>query len=150
MSAKARAILQNMEETLSAVQSIPFKPSPSPSRENATIDFQQALKHHREQRLQNAVEWYIRAIEKDSSYVQAFYNLGLVYYAMGNMKLAGEAFTHAVDLNPAFTDARYNRALTDLHEGRSERAEAELQTVLRQKPDYQPAIDLLNRIRAQQ
>jgi len=69
-------------------------------------------------------------------------------YAMKTLAAAAEAFARAVKLNPAYVDARYNLALVNhYHLGRTPQALRDLETVLSQKPDYQPAIDLIARIR---
>jgi len=127
-----------------------FTPPKTPNREVAETNFQKALMLHRNGKLERAVEEYIRTLEQDDTYEQAFYNLGLAYYTSGEMSLAGEAFRWAVKLNPAFTDARYNAALVDYyHLDQTERALNELEIVRTQQPNYQPAIDLLALIKEQ-
>ena len=149
-AAVARTQLQKLG-TPAEQPAIPFTPPAKPNRENAEKDFQRALSFHHARELDRAITWYIRAVEKDDTYERAFYNLGLAYYANHQMALAGEAFSRAVKLNPAFTDARYNSALVDhYHLGHTDRALRELSIVLTQKPDYQPAIDLLGRIKQEQ
>lgn len=117
-------------------------------RKAAEQYFKRALAAHRAGKTTTAIPDYIQAIEKDDHYEQAFYNLGLAYYATSQMSLASEAFEQAVQLNPAFVDARYNAALVAYYNlGQTERALRELNTVLSQQPDYQPAIDLIKRIK---
>jgi tetratricopeptide (TPR) repeat protein len=109
-----------------------------------------AVDLYREGKTDEAIRAYTLAIEADDSYERAFYNLGLAYYADGQVALAGEAFAKAVQLNPAYVEARFNLAMVNhYHLGNTSKALRELQTVLLQKPDYQPAIDLLKRIGAE-
>ncbi len=146
-SAFARARLQALKEPAEQ-PGISFAPQAQRDRKKAEQLFQKALTDHRAGKTTVAIDEYILAIEADDSYDRAFYNLGLAYYASGQMVLAGEAFTRAVKLNPAFVDARYNAALVDhYHLGKTPQALRELDIVLTQQPDYQPAKDLIARIR---
>jgi tetratricopeptide (TPR) repeat protein len=141
------ALARSRLETIASEGRIPFTARENPDRKAAEKSFLNALKAHQEGDLDNAIKWYIRAIEEDSTYEQAFYNLGLVYYTQGKMELAGEAFAKAVQLNPAFIAARYNSALVNYRLGNNDRALRELELILTQQPDYQPAVDLIARIR---
>ncbi|QHI67919.1 tetratricopeptide repeat protein [Tichowtungia aerotolerans] len=146
-SAFARTQLQALQEPATAPK-LSYTPPKTRDRKTAQTYFGQAVTLHRAGKTAEAIQQYIRAVEADDSYERAFYNLGLAYYSAGKMELAGEAFTRAVQLNPAYVEARYNLALVDhYHLGRTTQAVRELETVLSQKPDYQPAIDLLTRIR---
>ncbi|MCC7299980.1 MAG: tetratricopeptide repeat protein [Verrucomicrobia bacterium] len=128
-------------------EKISFTPPRSPNRINADKNFQKALTYHKKNDLDNAAQWYIKAIEADDTYEQAFYNLGLTYYAANRLELASDAFARAVQLDPSSIDARYNSALAEFRLGNSDRAQRELSIVLSQRPDYQPAIDLMKRVR---
>ncbi|GEM_PF-1121637 len=128
-------------------EKLSFRPPRVRDRKDAEKNFKKAVGYHKDGKLKDAVKWYIRALEEDDSYEQAFYNLGLVYYADEKMELAGEAFALALKLNPAFYRARYNGALVDYQLGRFDRAQRELEIVLTQQADYQPARDLMERLR---
>lgn len=146
-SAFARTRIKALEQT-AETPALTYTPPQTRDRETAKQLFTQAVALHRAGKTAEAIRQYIRAIETDDTYERAFYNLGLAYYADGQMPLAGEAFAKAVQLNPAYIEARYNLALVcHYHLGRTPQAVRELQTVLSQKPDYQPAADLLARIR---
>jgi tetratricopeptide (TPR) repeat protein len=148
-SAFARTQLQALQKPVEAPK-LSYTPPQTRDRETAQKYFGQAVTLHRAGKTAEAIRQYIRAIEADDSYERAFYNLGLACYASGQMAPAGEAFAKAVQLNPAYVEARYNLALVDhYHLGRTPQAVRELETVLSQKPDYQPAIDLLARIRVE-
>lgn len=146
-SAIARTRLQELNGPAER-PSLQVTPQQQPDRKTAEKRFRDALDLHRDGKLEKAIAGYTKALEADITYERAFYNLGLAYYSSGKMSLAGDAFTQAVKLNPAFVDARYNAALVDhYHLGRTEHALSELSIVLTQQPDYQPAIDLLARIK---
>ena len=142
---RARAELQAIADG-STGEKITFTPPRSPSRVNADKNFQKALLCHKRNDLTTAIKWYIAAIEADDTHEQAFYNLGLAYYGENRLELAGDAFAHAVKINPAFTAARYNSALAEYRMGHNDRARRELEIVLNQQPGYQPAADLMSRI----
>ncbi len=143
---QARARLQAIAAGNSG-EKLAFTPPHSPNRINAGKNFEKALAYQKKNDFENAIRWYIRAVEEDDTYEQAFYNLGLSYYAANRMELAAEAFAHAVQLNPSFTGARYNSALAEYRLGHNDRALRELEIVLTQQPGYQPARNLQTRIR---
>lgn len=145
-AARARAELQSIASGNSG-EKLNFTPPRTPSRVTADKYFQTALNYQKKNDFDSAARWYIKAVEADDTYEQAFYNLGLTYYAVSRLELASDAFARAVQINPAFTSARYNSALTEYRLGHSDRARSELEIVLSQQPAYQPAIDLMNRIR---
>jgi tetratricopeptide (TPR) repeat protein len=145
-SAFARAQIQALGEPIES-PGLSYTPPRVRDRKAAELAFQQAVTAHRAGKTAEAIQGYIRTIEADDTFERAFYNLGLAYYSDGKMVLAGKAFSKAVQLNPAYVEARYNLALVNhYHLGSTPQALRDLQTVLSQKPDYQPAIDLLARI----
>lgn len=146
-SAFATAQIQALDKPVKA-PSLSYTPPGVRDRKEAEQLFQQALTAHRAGKTDEAIQGYIKTIETDDTYERAFYNLGLAYYTDGQMALAAEAFGKAIGLNPAYVEARYNLALVNYyHLGNTPQALRDLKTVLSQKPDYQPAIDLLARIR---
>jgi tetratricopeptide (TPR) repeat protein len=144
-AAQARAELESIAGA--SGEKISFTPPRTPNRINADRNFQRGLARHKVNDFDNAAKWYIKAIEEDDTYEQAFYNLGLTYYTVNRLELAGDAFNRAVQINPAFTAARYNSALVAYRLGDNDRARRELDIALSQQPGYQPAIDLMKRIR---
>lgn len=143
---QARAQLQSIAAGSNG-EKLTFTPPRSPNRVNADKNFQKALVYHKKNDLDSATKWYIKAVEEDDTYEQAFYNLGLTYYAANRLELASEAFARAVQINPVFTSARYNSSLAAYRLGNNDRALRELEIVLKQTPNYQPAIDLADRIK---
>ena len=145
-AAQARAQLQAIAAGDNG-EKLTFTPPRSPNRITADKNFEKALEYQKKNDFDNAIKWYIKAVEEDDTYEQAFYNLGLAYYAANRIGLASDAFARAVQLNPAFTQARYNCALAEYRLGHNDRALRELEMVLSQQPKYQPARDLQARIR---
>lgn len=146
LAAQAKAQLQAITEGSNG-EKLTFTPPRTPNRVNADKNFEKALAYQKKNDFDNAAKWYIKAVEEDDTYEQAFYNLGLSYYAANRLELAADAFARAVQLNPAFTGARYNSALAEFRLGHTDRAKRELEIVLGQQPGYQPAKDLMDRIR---
>lgn len=138
-AAQAQAELQAIAN---GGEKLSFTPPRTPNRINADRNFQRGVARHKANDFDNAAKWYIKAIEEDDTYEQAFYNLGLAYYALNRLELAGDAFVRAVQINPASTDARYNSALVSYRLGDNARASRELDILLGQKPGYKPALDL--------
>lgn len=66
------------------------------------------------------------------------YNLGLVEFRMGKFDMAEQAYLRAVELDPKFTDARYNLALLYIRNKDYPKALAQLEEAvrLREDPDY--------------
>ena len=145
-AAQAKAQLQAIADGTGG-EKLVFTPPRTPNRINADKNFDKALTYQKKNDFENAAKWYIKAVEEDDTYEQAFYNLGLAYYAASRIELAADAFARAVQLNPAFTSARYNSALAEYRLGHNDRAVRELEILLDQQPGYQPAHDLLTRIR---
>jgi tetratricopeptide (TPR) repeat protein len=80
-----------------------------------------------------AIESFTKAIELDTSLVDAYYKRGLAYFYKGDNLLAIEDFTEAIRLNPNYTEAYYERG----------RVRAEERKVYEQAiEDFSRAIDL--------
>lgn len=143
----ARAQLQELEKKDGGIGR--FKTPAQRDRPAADRVFRKALTAHKAGDLKAAEQGYRQTLELDDRHEQAFYNLGLVYYGQDNLTAAQEAFTRAVDLNPAFTASHYNIALIEHRQGNNAAALKELEAVLTQQPRYQPALDLMDRLKNQ-
>ena len=88
----------------------PQKPAVG-NRENATMDFQRAFRAQRNRDLSTAIEYYIKAIQKDPSWFTAHFNLGLAYYAAQEYTPALLAFENALAIEPDSWEAHYNFGL---------------------------------------
>ncbi|HZX31304.1 MAG TPA: tetratricopeptide repeat protein [Rhodocyclaceae bacterium] len=76
----------------------------------------------RQQRFQEAIEAYSRAIDINSNYDVIWYNRGLVYASLGpnNYGQAWKDFSRAIDLNPGNDRAFLNRAMLNKYAGRQQ------------------------------
>lgn len=60
---------------------------------------------------QNAIWNYRKAITMDTETPEFYFNLGLVYYELGNFPEALDAYKRAAELRPRLSDTYYNIAL---------------------------------------
>lgn len=88
----------------------PPKPVPG-DRQAGQADFQRAYRAHQNKDMATAAEYYLKAIQKDPSWYDAHFNLGLAYYSAGEYSSALLAFENALAVNPDSWEARYNFAL---------------------------------------
>ena len=86
-----------------------------------------------------AIYYYIRAAENDDTFAMAFFNLGSAYWAKGEYALAKSAYQRAVQLMPDTTAARYNLALIDRELKDRSGAINELETLVKEHPEYAQA-----------
>lgn len=75
-----------------------------------------------------------KILEKDSSDVEALNDQGIINLALGRFKLAGTAFDKAVSIDPAYADARLNRANLYASKGEFDKALADLEAGLAANP----------------
>jgi Flp pilus assembly protein TadD len=144
-AALARDQLQALKKNEDGIRE--FKTPEKRDRPAADRAFRNALTAHKAGELTQAEEGYRQTLELDDRHEQTFYNLGLIYYGQNKLTAAQEAFERAAELNPAFTAARYNIALTEHRRGNNAAARKELETLLTQQPRYQPALDLMDRLK---
>jgi len=81
-----------------------------------------------------AVEDWNRAIELDSKFADAYYNLGLVHYNSSDFSGAIEYWNKAIAANPKHTDAYYNRARAYIDIKQYEKALIDLNKVIELDP----------------
>lgn len=92
-----------------------FAPPVAGDRSQAMDLFSDGLKAHRERRLADAIEAYQNAINADSSFFAAYYNLGLAAYDIKDYAESLSSYEIALSLDPGSFDARYNFALALRH-----------------------------------
>lgn len=120
-----------------------FNHPAQPNRKAAADEFNQAFKYHAATDFKRAIEHYIKAIEFDDTYADAFYNLGLCYYSIQQLDKACAAYRYALKLNPGNHAVRYGLAYTYYQLKRYGDAEAELQIILQADPNNSNAANLL-------
>ncbi|RMD91101.1 MAG: tetratricopeptide repeat protein [Calditrichaeota bacterium] len=83
-----------------------------------------------------AIFSYLRAIDLDHEYIDAYYDLGVAYYYRGSIKKATEAYQKVLQLNPAYHAAHYRIALCYYHSGQLNVAAQHFQQTIASTPEY--------------
>ena len=97
---------------------------------------------------QEALQCYDKIIGIDANFSAAYFNKGFVNLVyLKDYQKGIEAFNLALEKNPGYYQAAYNRALC--HEGKGDKtnAEADLNLALKIKPDYTEAAVELGKLR---
>lgn len=81
------------------------------SSEKARKYFDQAGEYSNKEDFNNAKKFYLKAIKKDSKYVEAYDNLGLVYRRLGKLDKAIEYYKKSIELFPDGQMAHQNLAV---------------------------------------
>ena len=74
------------------------------------------LDHHRNGRLDEALDEYTAAASVDPQSALAYYDIGTVQYANKNIDAAIAAYLHAVAIDRLFADAQFNLGYLQLHD----------------------------------
>jgi len=131
----------------SSESALQFNRPAQPNRKAAADAFNEAFKYHAATDFNRAIESYIKVIEFDDTYADAFYNLGLCYYSVQQLDKACAAYRHALKLNPGNHVVRYGLAYTYYQLKRYEDAEAELQVILQADPNHSNAANLMSLVK---
>ncbi|MFC1467912.1 tetratricopeptide repeat protein [Verrucomicrobiota bacterium] len=120
-----------------------FSRPAQPNRKAAADAFSEAFKYHAATDFNRAIASYIKAIEFDDTYADAFYNLGLCYYSVQQLDKACAAYRYALKLNPGNHAVRYGLAYTYYQLKRYGDAGRELQLLLQADPNNSNAANLM-------
>lgn len=101
---------------------------------------------HRAGLWNQAIALYRSALEGDPKRVEAWYNLGLAYRAVGQKREAQQALLQAVRLAPGMAEAHYMLGVIAHEQGDTRQAIAHLDQALEVKPDYAHAHFVLGRL----
>jgi tetratricopeptide (TPR) repeat protein len=97
--------------------------------------------------LNEAIEIYKQLIEINPKFPSSYYNIGYIYLELLNISdKAIPYFTKSILAKPDYYEAYYNRALAFEKLGDVFNAKKDYQEALRLKPNYDKAIEGLNRI----
>lgn len=107
--------------------------------QNADAQHLLGLVLHQRGQSEQALPYFMAAIELDPRQAMYHSNLGRVYHALGRYDVELEAYRRALELDSAFAPAYLHLALALEHLGRRNEAIAQLQQALRIKPDYAEA-----------
>ena len=83
---------------------------------------------------EQAIHEFTRAIELDSSYIEAWYNRGLLYEKRGDLEKACEDFKQVVSRAPSFHAARHNLGVLYIKRHQWEDAERVFEGILEVEP----------------
>jgi tetratricopeptide (TPR) repeat protein len=81
--------------------------------------------------LENARSFFARALEEDSNYSLAAYNLGQVHQLLGNHAKSQDFYARALEIDPSYTDARTQLAAVLIETGDTDEAIRHLTEVQR-------------------
>lgn len=90
---------------------------------------------YKEKMFQDAIRFYKEAIRLDSSFAQAYSNLGVVYAATGKNVKALACYNRSLKADPAYADAYFNRGNLYIQERKFKAGLADMNNILH---DYQP------------
>ena len=79
--------------------------------------------------------------ELNQERAKTYYNRGLVHAKKGELKLAIENYTKAIELKPDYADAYYRRSKAWLHLGETEKAKADMKIASRLGINVATALD---------
>ncbi len=119
-----------------------FNRPEKPNRKAAQEAFSVAFKHHSDTNFDQAIKDYIKVIEFDDTYADAFYNLGLCFGSVQQLDKACAAYSESLKLNPGNQNARYGLAYTYYQLGRKDDALREVEIILSAEPTNSNAVNL--------
>ncbi len=115
--------------------------------DSADFRFKLGLALAQARQFEGAIQTLGRVVQLDASHVQGWYNLGLALSAAGQIDESLAALDRASALAPKDPQIPYARASVLLHAKRYEEARASAQKALLLNPSFQPAKDLLQRLK---
>jgi tetratricopeptide (TPR) repeat protein len=113
---------------------LPYKKRAVPNSKAAVQAFNQASLYQQQKNWDQALYYYLRAVENDDRMATAFYNIGVIYGVKGDHARAKEAYLKALELRNDMVGARYNLALTYRNTGDNPAAVKLLRQVLQAQP----------------
>lgn len=115
-------------------------------RDVASQSFNRGYSFQLQEDWDRAIYYYRHALENDDTYLNAYFNLGLVYQQNQEPELAREAYLAGLRLKPDWTDARYNLALLLMKMGKNVEAEEQARKTLELDPRHAPSHYILGMI----
>ncbi len=96
--------------------------------------------------LENAVNTYREMVRADPQYEQSYFNMGLLYLDQDSIAKAFEQFNLLIEISPLHIRGYFYRGLSSEFMGNNEAAKRDYEQALRLSPDYQNALEGLERI----
>lgn len=97
--------------------------------------------------LEKAVDVYRQMVRVDPQYEQSYFNMGLLYLDQDSIQKAYEQFNLLVGISPLHIRGYYYRGLSLEFLGNLEGARADYEQALKLSPDYQNALEGVERVR---
>jgi type IV pilus biogenesis/stability protein PilW len=96
--------------------------------------FNLGIHFYQQKEILKAIQSYLKVMELDPNYVEAYNNLGIIYQEMGELEKALEAYQKSVEINPRYEKAYNNRGIVFYLQGRHEEALGSFQKALALNP----------------
>jgi tetratricopeptide (TPR) repeat protein len=96
--------------------------------------------------LHSAIVNFQKAIQYDSTFVEAYNNLGVSYREQRNPELALNIFRKAIELNPGYPESRYNLGMTYLQMGKIPEAKIIFEILVKEYPQNRSFLSILEQI----
>jgi len=114
---------------------------------NADVTYYLGMYYQEIGNYEKAIQIYQAIIDNNPDYFIAMYNIGFVNLVyLKDYAKAIEYFNKTIEFNPEYTDAFYNRGFAYELTGNVENSKQDYQQALRLSPNYEKAIEGLNRI----
>jgi tetratricopeptide (TPR) repeat protein len=106
---------------------------------NFIIHYNLGTELAKQERLDEAIQHFHKAIQLYPSFSEAHYSIGLAQFKKRNFDLAAQEFRKTIELYPDYTEAIYGLGLVFEKEGRLNEAVKQWEKVLEKKPDFADA-----------
>lgn len=114
---------------------------------NIDVMYFLAMYYQETENYEKAIQMYNSMLDIDPGFYIAFYNIGYINLVYNNdFPTAIEYFTKAIDIKPDYAEAYYNRGFAYELMKDVENSQKDYQKTLEVHPNYELAIDGLNRI----
>ena len=91
--------------------------------------------YYKQNDLEQAKEYYEKALRIDPNTIKVHYNLGIVFASQGNLERAKAEFEYEIRINPNHIKAHHNLGNIFLAQGTPDKAAAEYERAIRIKPE---------------
>ena len=98
--------------------------------------FNLAIQNHKENKLEEAQNFYDQVLKINPEHSAAINNLGVIFLNLKKYQKALDYFKKAIEINPKYVDAHYNLGITLKTLGENQKAIASFEKTIELKPDY--------------
>ncbi|MEW6375390.1 MAG: tetratricopeptide repeat protein, partial [Thermodesulfobacteriota bacterium] len=97
--------------------------------------FNSGVQFYNQREFSKAIQAYQKVVELDTTYIEAYNNLGIIYQEMGDLESAFKAFQKSIEINPRYEKAFNNLGIVFYTSGRHEEAVVAFQKALTINPN---------------